>query len=319
MAHTIEDILDAEGRALLRGEFQRTPMAGLLCPPTPGNCAVPGETDPPPSRCHVCGESTEALQNARMHAVAGHEQRRHTRTGELLRFLVTHCDRCVGSAHCLADVLTPGAERMFENGDETGQHSGAVFGFCEPMPPAEVTLGMFLFPGAHILGRVLRWGVAASGLWLLSHAAIVTSRGQQIANFSGPVTSAIVPGDATSGHGFNAGLLRILSGSAPASGDAAETGTLGISWTMNATAFGAPSAATPTVTTAGSISNVNASASITAGYGRLVESADTFGLSTTLRRMMFSVGTSGADMNFNTLSISSGGACSVTSLTITHG
>lgn len=307
MAHTIDDILDAEGRALLRGEVQRTPMAALICPPTPGNCAVPGESDPPPSRCHVCGEPTEALQNARMHAVAGHEDRQHVRSGEPLRFLVTHCDRCVGSAHCDPHSTTPG-----NVGD-------APFGYCEAMPPSEVTLGMFLFPGAHLLGRVLKWGVAASGLWLLSHAAVVTSRGQQIANFSGPLSSAIVPGDATSGHGFNVGGLRILSGSAPATADAAETGTLGINWAMPATAFGAPSAATPTVTTANAISNVNAAATITAGYGRLVENADTFGLSTSFRRMMFTVGTSGADMNFNTLSISSGGACSVTSLTITHG
>ena len=307
MAHTIDDVLDHEARAVLRGERLRHPMAANICPPTPGNCALPGETAPPPSRCHVCGEPTEALQNARMHAVAGFEDAAHVRSGEALRFLVTHCDRCVGSAHCDPEATTP------------GNPTDGIYGFCEAMPPAEITLGLFLFPGAHLLGRVLKWGVAASGLWLLSHAAVVTSRGQQIANFSGPVTSAIVPGDATSGHGFNAGLLRILSGSAPASADAAETGTLGINWSMNATAFGACSAATPTVTTAGAISNVNASATITAGYGRLVANGDDALLSTTERRMMFTVGTSGADMNFNTLSISSGGACSVTSLTITHG
>lgn len=307
MAHTIDDILDREGRDVLRGQFQRTPMAGIICPPTPGNCALPGETDVPPSRCHVCGAPTEALQNARMHAVAGFEDAAHVRSGERLRILVTHCDGCVESAHCDMRATTPG-----NVGD-------APFGFCEAMPPSDVTLGLFLFPGAHILGRVLKWGVAASGLWLLSRAAVVTSRGQQIANFSGPLTSAIVPGDATSGHGFNAGKLRILSGSAPATADAAETGTLGINWAMNATAFGAPSAATPTVTTAGAISNVNASASITAGYGRLVENADGAGSSTTDRRMQFTVGTSGTDLVLNTTAISSGGACSVTSLSLTHG
>ena len=99
MAHTIDDILDHEARTVLRGERLRHPMAAIICPPTPGNCALPGETDPPPSRCHVCGAPTEALQNARMHAVAGFEDAAHIRSGEALRFLVTHCDRCVGAAH----------------------------------------------------------------------------------------------------------------------------------------------------------------------------------------------------------------------------
>src|SRR5581483_227641 len=119
---------------------------------------------------------TEALQNARMHAVAGFEQAAHIRSGEALRFLVTHCDRCVDSAHCDPETTTPG-----NVGD-------APFGFCEAMPPSVVSTNLMLFPGAHLLGRFLKWGVAASGLWLLSHAAVVTSRGQQIANLSGPVT-----------------------------------------------------------------------------------------------------------------------------------
>ena len=305
--HTIDDILDHEGRAVLRGHFQRPPMAGIICPPTPGACALPGETDAPPSRCHVCGEPTEALQNARMHAVAGFEDAAHVRSGERLRILVTHCDGCVESAHCKADVTTPG-----NVGD-------APFGFCEPMPPSVVSTNLMLFPGAHVLGRLLRWGVAASGLWLLSHAALVSSRGQATADFQGPTTSMWFPNTSVSGNGFNVGDLKVYTGSAPATADAAETGTLLIDWVLPNPAMGAPSAATPPVITAAAITNVNAAATGTAGYARILANGDTGALSTTQRRGQITVGTSGADLNFNTTSISSGGACSITSLTLTHG
>ncbi len=221
--------------------------------------------------------------------------------------LVTHCDRCLNSEHCDRTATTPG-----------NPQDGNPYGFCEKLPK-ELTLGAALFPGAHFLGRFLRWGLAASGLWLLSNAAVVMSRGAQLAEFQGPTTAMLYPNTSVSGNGYNAGGVRILSGTAPATGDAAETGTLGINWALPNPAFAAPAAATPTSCTANAMSNVSAAATITAGYGRMVENADTFGLSTVFRRYQFGVGTSGADMNFNTLAISAGGTCSLTSLTITHG
>lgn len=149
--------------------------------------------------------------------------------------------------------------------------------------------------------------------------ALTFSRGQQQADMQGPLISTIVPGDATSGHGYNNGNIKIYSGSAPATADAAETGTILINWTTNATAFGACSAATPTVTTAGAVTNVSASATNTAGYGRLLANGDDGLTSTSERRIMFDVGAGSGSMSFNTLSITSGATASLTSLTITHG
>lgn len=264
-------------------------------------------TPPPPGRCCHCGVECGSSQNVRQHAVAGYEWTRHPQSGERLRFVVTHCDACLDGDACSRDETTPGSGVSIGPG-----------GWCEAMP-TEVTLGISLFPGARYAGRFAAMALGALGVFIAGTFAIATSQGQQIANLSGPLASLIVPGDATSGHGFNAGLLRVLSGSAPANANAAETGTLGISWAMNATAFGTPSAALPSVTTAGAITNVTISNSITAGYGRLCANGDDALLSTSERRFQFAVGTSGSDMNFNTLTLVSGGTASITSLTITHG
>ncbi len=283
-----------EGREI---PFQHGALS-IVTPPGPGLC------------CH-CGQPCGARQNVRQHAVAGYEWTRHPENGERLRFVVTHCDACLNSDACSTDVTTPGS------GCE------GPGGFCEAMP-TEIALGISLFPGAPYVGRFLKWALFGAGLWLTSSlATLYTSQGQQVADLQGPVTSLIYPGDSTAGHGFNAGLLRVLSGSAPGSGasqaNAAETGTLGISWTLAATAMGAPTSATPSVVTAAAITNVTISNTITAGYARLVTSTDGAGLSTTDRRYQLDVGTSGASVNFNTLSLVSGGTASCTSLTITHG
>lgn len=144
----------------------------------------------------------------------------------------------------------------------------------------------------------------------------INSQAQQIANMAGPLIHCYVPGDATSGHGYNAGNVKVYTGSAPATANAAETGTLLINWVLPATAFGTPSAALPSIATANAITNVNASATGTAGYGRLLANGDD-GLSSTAEyRGQFDVGTSGASMTFNTVSIVSGAACSITAMTL---
>jgi len=108
----------------------------------------------------------------------------------------------------------------------------------------------------------------------------------------------------------SAALLRIYSGSAPADCITAASGTKLVEHTL-ATPF-APGASggvlSPTLP-----SNVNALATATAGYWRLYK-AD--GTTCTAQG---SVGTSGADMNLNTLSIVSGGPVQVNSWTFTEG
>ncbi|MBL8911645.1 MAG: hypothetical protein JNM17_13210 [Archangium sp.] len=107
----------------------------------------------------------------------------------------------------------------------------------------------------------------------------------------------------------NGGKLRILTGSIPANVAAAETGTL-LSEHTTASPF-APAASggvlSPTLP-----ANVNAGNTGTAGYWRLTTSGGTAVLQGT-------VGTSGADLNINTLSIVAGGPVQVNSWAWTEG
>lgn len=113
----------------------------------------------------------------------------------------------------------------------------------------------------------------------------------------------------------NSGVLNIYSGTQPADGDAALSGnTLLASLTMNATAFSAPSgtASTDQTLTANAInSDTSADNTGTATFFRLFKSDGT------TKILDGSVGTSGADLNLNSTSISSGTTVAVTSMTLT--
>lgn len=106
------------------------------------------------------------------------------------------------------------------------------------------------------------------------------------------------------------GLLKIFTGTAPANCGTADTGTLLATLTCAATFAAAPSAG---VLTANAIASATAAATGTAGYFRVYPSAAT----TTNAVFQGTVGTSGADLNLNSASITSGQTVSVTSLTIT--
>jgi len=107
----------------------------------------------------------------------------------------------------------------------------------------------------------------------------------------------------------NSGKLRIYSGAQPATPETAASGTLLAELTMNATAFGAASGGV--ITAAAITQDSSNDASGTAGYYRLLKSDGT----TTL--WDGEVGTSGADLNLNSTSISSGAITQVTSFTYT--
>lgn len=108
----------------------------------------------------------------------------------------------------------------------------------------------------------------------------------------------------------NSGYLRIYDGSQPASADTAlGAQVLLAELRFNATAFGSAAAG---VATANAITNdSSANASGTAAWFRALESDGT--------TVLFdgSVGTSGANLNLNSVSIVSGAPVSVTSLTFT--
>jgi len=108
------------------------------------------------------------------------------------------------------------------------------------------------------------------------------------------------------------GVLQVYTGGQP-SNNGALTGTLLVTLTFSSTAFSASSASANIVTaTANSITSGTAGNTGTAGYFALLKSD----LSTVFATG--SVGTSGADANFSTLSIVSGSVVACSSFTITQ-
>ena len=110
---------------------------------------------------------------------------------------------------------------------------------------------------------------------------------------------------------LNNGYIEVYTGAQP-SVDGSLTGTLLATMTFGATAFanavasGSGGSAAANTITSGNAGNTN-----TAGYFALVTSGSaTVGTG--------SVGTSGADLNFNTLSIVSGAVVACTAFTVTQ-
>ena len=108
--------------------------------------------------------------------------------------------------------------------------------------------------------------------------------------------------------GAGAGTIKIYTGSQPATGDTAASGTLLATFTLSDPAFGAASGGT--ITLAGTPLTVAASNTGTAGWFRIQDSSSNNVLDG-------SVGTSGNQINLNTTSITSGVNVTITSGTIT--
>lgn len=109
-------------------------------------------------------------------------------------------------------------------------------------------------------------------------------------------------------EGAGAGTMVIRTGSAPTNTTDADSGTLLATLTFSDPAFGAASngvATAATITGDASIDNTG-----TAGYFRIKDSDGEV-------HMQGSVGTSGSDINFNSVAFVAGGTCDVTSLTVT--
>lgn len=125
---------------------------------------------------------------------------------------------------------------------------------------------------------------------------------------------------------FANGIIEVRTGTQPATADAAATGTLLGTVTLNSGAF-TPGTATNgltfnaaaggAVTKSGVWSMVGVAAG-TAGWFRLKGNAlDNDALSTTLPRLDGSIAVSGADMNLSNISISPGAPSTVDSFTFT--
>lgn len=111
----------------------------------------------------------------------------------------------------------------------------------------------------------------------------------------------------------NGGSLKIYSGTQPANPDTALSGnTLLATFAFNATAFGSPSLISGKEKIAASFvgATVTAAATGTATFGRILESDGTTVVADV------TVGTSGADVNLNSTSITSGGNVTLTSFNL---
>ena len=126
---------------------------------------------------------------------------------------------------------------------------------------------------------------------------------------------------------FANGIIEIRTGTQPATADAAATGTLLGTITLNSGAF-TPGTSTNGLTfasaAAGAVSksgvwSFNGIAAGTAGWFRLKGNAlDNDALSTTLPRLDGSVATSGADLNLSNVAVAIGAPSTVDSFTWTQ-
>lgn len=112
----------------------------------------------------------------------------------------------------------------------------------------------------------------------------------------------------TTALGSNA-LLRIYTGTQPTNPDTALSGNTQLAELACSSTFAA-GAASGVLTASTITADSSADATGTATFGSLLTSGGT-------RKVDFTVGTSGADLNLNTTAIVSGAQVSVTSLTIT--
>lgn len=107
---------------------------------------------------------------------------------------------------------------------------------------------------------------------------------------------------------LDSGYLRIYDGTQPTDADTALGAQVMLAeLTLAATAFAAASAASKA---AGAIGSIAAAATGTATWGSFVTSGNT-------RVLDFSVGTSGANLNLNSVAISSGATVACSSFTLT--
>jgi hypothetical protein len=113
------------------------------------------------------------------------------------------------------------------------------------------------------------------------------------------------------------GAINIYSGTIPANADAdVGAGTLLATLTFSAAWLGAASSGTSTLAAITSDTNVDASG--TAAWFRIHDvSEGPTGASATKKRIDGTVGTSGADLNFNTVTFVAGGTAAISSFTIT--
>lgn len=111
------------------------------------------------------------------------------------------------------------------------------------------------------------------------------------------------------GDSLDSGTIKIYTGTIPTDADTAVGAqTLLATLTFNAAAF--PAASNGVLTAAAITSDTSADATGTAAWARIASSGGT-------TKMDVTVGTSGEDINFNSVAFQTGATVAITSLTIT--
>lgn len=114
-------------------------------------------------------------------------------------------------------------------------------------------------------------------------------------------------------NALNSGKLIVADGTQPVDADTALGAQVDLAdLAFGSTAFAAASAGSKAANAITQDSSINATS--TATWATLIISVNAF---SGARKMDMSVGTSSANLNFNSVAFSSGAACSVSSLTIT--
>ena len=114
---------------------------------------------------------------------------------------------------------------------------------------------------------------------------------------------------------FNSGVLELRSGSPPGA-NAADAGTLLASITLPADAFTGPSVGV--LTKAGTWEDASADAGGTIGHFRFKQSGDTGGATgSSDERIEGTVGTSGADLNLDSVAVTAGQGIIIDTFTLT--
>lgn len=115
------------------------------------------------------------------------------------------------------------------------------------------------------------------------------------------------------------GRINIYTGSQPANAETGASGTLLATLTLASTSMsGSPSSGVLTFGTITSDTSIDADG--TAGWGRIYRTGDTApgsAAGSTDRRLDFSIGTSGQDVNFDSTTFVEGGTAAISSLTLT--
>lgn len=125
------------------------------------------------------------------------------------------------------------------------------------------------------------------------------------------ITNAVASAQAdVIGDSLDSGTIKIYTGTIPTDADTAVGAqTLLATLTFNAAAF--PAASNGVLTAAAITSDASADATGTATWARIATSGGT-------TKMDVTVGTSGEDINFNTVAFVAGAEIAITSLTITQ-